>query len=318
MKAVVCAYGEVGHACLQELLALGADVGLVVTHEDTPGETIWFSSVRDLAVSSGIRTIAPEDVNAPGVVGEIAGISPDYLFSFYFRQMIKPPLLAGASRGALNLHGSLLPRYRGRAPVNWAILHGEKESGVTLHYMDEKPDHGDIVGQREVAITRNDTAETLTRKLAAEAQVLLRELYPALDEGTAPRVPQEHADSSYFGGRRPEDGRIDWASGAEDIRNLVRAVTDPWPGAYSIFQDRKLYVWSAEVRPALEGASPGCILIDGEGAPVVATGAGALELLELTWEGGSRRAGTAWVREEGIESGVRFGNAPSEAVGGGT
>ncbi len=318
MRTVVCAYGEVGHESLSELLDLGADVRLVVTHEDAPGEKIWFRSVAERARAAGVPVIAPDDVNADDAVAAVAAARPELLFSFYFRQMMHPRLLALAPRGALNLHGSLLPRYRGRAPVNWAILRGEKETGVTLHYMDEKPDHGDVVAQRRVAIARDDTAQTLTRKLAAEARLLLREVYPLLVAGRAPRVPQDHARASYFGGRKPEDGAIDWSRPAEEIRNLVRAVTDPWPGAFTTLGGRRLFVWWAETRPLPEAARdalPGAILRDGDGAVLVATGDGALELCDVSWEGGERTDGRSWARAAGLTGADRFATNSGAAAG---
>ena len=307
MRAVVCAYGEVGHACLDTLLELGADVALVVTHEDSPGEKIWFSSVRERATAGGVPVLVPKDVNAASVADAIGRAQPEYLFSFYFRQMMGPAVLSAPTIAALNLHGSLLPRYRGRAPVNWALLYGEVETGVTLHHMDEKPDHGDIVGQHAVGISRDDTALTLTRKLARAGTELLRDVYPALASGAPPRRPQDHAASTYFGGRRPEDGRIDWTRSAEEIRNLVRAVTDPWPGAFSSWAGRTLFVWAAETR-SLPGSAqaPGTVHLDAQGRPHVATGAGWLELLDVSWEESPRQTGQAWAVHAAMKSGQAF------------
>ena len=318
MRAVVCAYGEVGHACLSALLELGTEVSLVVTHHDAPNEKIWFASVRDRAVTSGVRVITPADVNGEEALEDVRAATPDFLFSFYFRQMMGAELLSIPAVAALNMHGSLLPRYRGRAPVNWVLVNGETETGVSLHHMDAKPDHGDLVGQRRVAIGREDTAESLTRKLAAEAAILLRETQPRLDAGTAPRAPQDHSKSSYFEGRRPADGCLEWGRPAEDLRNLVRAVTDPWPGAFAHFEGRKLLVWAAETRPAWRDAAPGRLLVDREGSPLVATGEGALELLDVTWEGESRRTGRAWAQGAAIGAAARFDEPRRGEVGGGT
>ena len=280
---VVCAYSEVGHACLDTLLRIGADVRLVVTHRDAPGEKVWFGSVAERARAEGVPVIEPDDVNAPEVVEAIAATQPDLLYSFYFRQMIRPRILEIPRLGALNLHGSLLPRYRGRAPVNWVLVHGEKESGVTLHYMDAKPDHGDVVGRRAVAIERDETALSLTRKLAGTGCELLAEMHPHLLAGSAPREPQDHTGSCYFGGRTPADGEIDWSQPAEQIRNLIRAVTEPWPGAFSFLQGRKLLVWWAETRPD-DGGTPGEVRIGDDGVPRVATADGALELTRYAFD----------------------------------
>jgi methionyl-tRNA formyltransferase len=305
MRAVVCAYGEIGAASLETLLELGVDVALVVTHDDAPGEQIWFRSVADLARRAGVQTIAPANANAPEPLAVVAAAAPDFLFSFYFRHMMKKPLLEIAKRGALNLHGSLLPRFRGRAPVNWALIEGETETGLTLHYMDEKPDHGDIVAQRAVAIARDDSALTLTRKMADAARELLRDAIPKLAAGTAPRIAQDHTRSTYYGGRRPEDGAIDWSAPAERVRNLVRAVTDPWPGAFTSLRGRTLAIWWAESVPLDVARPPGELFLAAGGAPCVATGDGALALVRLGWSGEPPEDAVAWARREQIRAGER-------------
>lgn len=230
-RAVVFAYHNVGARCLRVLLAHGIDVPLVVTHLDAPGETIWFESVLAIASDYGIAVITPADVNAPGVVAQVAVAAPDFLFSFYFRQMLGVSLLALPPRGALNMHGSLLPRYRGRAPVNWAVLHGERETGASLHYMVTKPDAGDLVAQTAVPILPDDTAREVFDKVTVAAELTLDRALPALLAGTAPRTPLALSAGSYFGGRTAADGRIDWLQPASAIHNLVRAVAPPYPGA---------------------------------------------------------------------------------------
>ena len=150
----------------------------------------------------------PADVNARETVARIGNLAPDFFFSFYFRQMLKPALLAIPARGALNMHGSLLPKYRGRVPVNWAVLHGERETGATLHYMADKPDAGDIVAQIAVPILPDDTAGDVFAKVTVAAEIALDHALPALLAGTAPRIPMNLAAGSYFGGRTP-DGRAD-------------------------------------------------------------------------------------------------------------
>ena len=230
-SAVVFAYHDVGARCLRVLRAHGVDVPLVVTHPDDPQETRWFARVADVADELGLQWIAPDDVNAQGVVDRVAAIAPDFVFSFYCRQMLKPPLLALARRGALNMHGSLLPLYRGRAPVNWAVLHGERRTGATLHYMADNPDAGDIVAQQTVPILPDDTAREVFEKVTVAAEICLDATLPALIAGTAPRLPNPIKRGSYFGGRTPDDGRIDWRQSALAIHNLVRAVAPPYPGA---------------------------------------------------------------------------------------
>ena len=233
-RAVVFAYHNVGVRCLRVLLAHGVDVALVVTHADSPSETIWFDSVGATARECGIDTIAPETPNTPDVLARIEALAPDFLFSFYYRSMLAAPLLAVARHGAFNMHGSLLPRYRGRAPVNWAVLNGEHETGATLHAMTAKPDDGDIVAQTRVPILPDDTAREVFDKVTVAAEITLDGVLAALVAGTAPRRAQDLASASYFGGRRPEDGIIDWQRDALSIHNLVRAVAPPYPGARTI------------------------------------------------------------------------------------
>jgi methionyl-tRNA formyltransferase len=201
----------------------------------------------------------------------------------------------------MNLHGSLLPKYRGRAPVNWVLVKGETETGVTLHIMTEKPDAGDIVGQAAVPIAFDDTALTLFGKMEDAASRLLADLLPRIADGEIPRRPNDLARGSYFGGRRPEDGRIDWARPAVEIYNLVRAVTRPYPGAFAELAGEKVVVWWAIPLRAEAGSvlSPGAIRVSGGPsyamaggcvAPVsgprrvvVETGAGWLQLEEIEW-----------------------------------
>jgi len=191
MKAIVFAYHEVGVRCLRVLLDAGVEVPLVVTHADAAGEAIWFSSVAGVAAAHGLRCVTPADPHLPELLAETAAAAPDFLFSFYYRRMLKAPLLTLPARGALNLHGSLLPRYRGRAPVNWAIVAGERETGATLHYMTGKPDAGDIVAQIAVPILPDDTAREVFDKVSVAAEIALDGVLPALLQGIAPRRPQQ-------------------------------------------------------------------------------------------------------------------------------
>lgn len=258
MKAVVFAYHNVGVRCLKVLLAGGVDIALLVTHTDNPDENIWFDSVATTAMRYGIPTITPDDPNTPEVMAQISAIAPDFIFSFYYRQMLKPALLDLASRGAYNMHGSLLPKYRGRVPINWAVLHGETETGATLHRMVEKPDAGEIVAQQAVPILPDDSAGDVFAKVTLAAEMALHGVLPQLLAGTAPHCAQDLAQGSYFGGRKPEDGRIDWLQPAASIHNLIRAVAPPYPGAFFDLDGHRIVV-SMSLLPAQRrprGASP--------------------------------------------------------------
>ena len=231
--AVVFAYHDVGARCLETLLSHGVNVPLVVTHEDDPRENIWFESVAALARLHAIPTVTPAHPNTAEFTRLIASLRPDFLFSFYYRQMLGQALLDIPRLGALNMHGSLLPKYRGRAPVNWAVIRGERETGATLHYMVAKPDAGDIVDSQSVPIFPDDAAVDVFRKVTDAAQFVLARSLPRLIDGTALRIAQNHAQATYFGGRKPEDGRIDWSRSATEIHNLVRGVAPPYPGAFT-------------------------------------------------------------------------------------
>ena len=222
------------------VLASCIDVPLVVTHQDDPAEDIWFGSVAELARSRAIPVIAPVDPNVPEITARVRALRPDFLFSFYYRLMLKPDLLAAAGRGAFNMHGSLLPKYRGRVPVNWAIIHGERETGATLHEMVATPDAGRIVDQQAVPILPNDTALDVFRKVSAAAETVLGRALPLLIAGNAKMRPQDLAAGSYYGGRRPADGLIDWSKDAASVHNLVRAVAPPYPGAFCRLAGRTL------------------------------------------------------------------------------
>ena len=309
MRIVLMAYQDIGYVCLDELLALGADIAAVVTHADDPHETIWFRSVAERARAAGLPVLVPASVNDPAVVRQLAELAPDVILSVYFREILKPEVLRLARRAALNLHGSLLPRYRGRCPVNWVLVHGERETGVTLHHMEARPDTGDIVAQRPVPIADDDTALTLNRKLGEAARLLVRETFPRLVAGTAPRVPQDHARASYFGGRKPEDGRLAWDRTSRQLYDLVRAVTHPYPGAFTGWRGERLFVWRARAIGREPGRSPGQVLSirDGEGI-VVATGSnGALVLQRVQRVGEDEERGDVLARRIGLAAGDRLG-----------
>jgi methionyl-tRNA formyltransferase len=246
-RAVVFAYSEVGVRCVRELLALGVEIPLLFTHADDPGETQWFGSVRQLALREGLRVETPDDPNTPQWIAEGRAAQPDFLFSFYYRYMLDQAWLSVPRRGALNMHGSLLPKYRGRAPVHWAILKGESVTGASLHYMVEKPDAGALIDQQSVPILENDTALDVSFKVAEAAAQVLRRSLPALVDGSAKARPLDLAMGSYFGRRRPEDGRIDWRRGAREVHDLVRAVAPPFPGAFTEVNGCRLAILETRV-----------------------------------------------------------------------
>lgn len=292
---VVCAYHNVGFRCLEELLRQGAPVALVFTHEDSPDENIWFSSVRELACSKGIPCRV-ENVNLQENVRLLRDMGPQFLFSFYYRYMIDKTVLDIPARGAFNMHGSLLPKYRGRVPVNWAVINGETETGATLHYMVEKPDAGDIVDQERVSIEFTDTSLQVFNKVTDAAVRVLARSWPLLREGRAARIPMNLKNGSYFGGRKPGDGLIDWKKGAIEIYNLVRGVTHPYPGAFTFLGGKKVFVWEAWPLPGQGRAGK----VVSERPLLVGTGEGLLEIRSLMLEGDEEKTADEFIMEHSL------------------
>jgi UDP-4-amino-4-deoxy-L-arabinose formyltransferase/UDP-glucuronic acid dehydrogenase (UDP-4-keto-hexauronic acid decarboxylating) len=244
MKAIVFAYHNIGIVGLKALMEEKFDIQAIFSHLDDPDENIWFGSVVEWAKNNQIPVFCPTNVNTPEWIERIRNLSPEVIFSFYYRNLLSKDILRIPSMGSFNLHGSLLPAYRGRSPVNWVFVKGENKTGVTLHHMVEDPDAGDIVRQKEVLIEFEDTAVTLYQKLCKKAEELLKEVLPLIKKGTAPRTAQNLKDGSYYGGRKPEDGKIDWGWPVMQIYNLVRAVTEPYPGAFTHLPGgEKLFIW---------------------------------------------------------------------------
>ncbi len=279
------AYHEMGYACMEVLLEIGAPIAALFTHRDNPGEEIWWRSCAALAASRGVPTFTPETIDSAWIA-RIAVLKPAVFYSFSYRNLLSEDLLNLASIAALNLHPSMLPRYRGRAPVNWVLVNGERETGVTLHHMVARADAGDIVAQRAVAIEDSDTALTLYHKLVPLGAELVREYHPQIVAGRAPRHRQDLSQGNYCGRRRPDDGRIDWNWPARRIFNLVRAVTHPYPGAFCFASGLKLYVWQARIahEDGMRG-EPGTIIdTAADGSIEIAAGAGSVLIVRAQLE----------------------------------
>ena len=306
-SCVVFAYHEMGRACLAELIEMGAPVAALFSHRDDPHEVIWWRSCAELANRHSIAVHYPDKID-PEWTAKIAALRPAIIYSFSYRHLIAEDVLALAPMGAYNLHPSPLPRYRGRAPVNWMIVNGEREAGVTLHHMVARADAGDIVAQKTCAIDDADTALTLYRKLVPLGAAIVREYHPRIVAGTAPRVKQDLAAGSYFGRRRPEDGKIAWRWPARRIFNLIRAVTHPYPGAFCYLGDRKLFVWQARIanESGSRGAPGQIIGEDAGGALEVAAGEGSVLVIRAQFEGGAEGAVRNVVAARMLEGSIVF------------
>jgi methionyl-tRNA formyltransferase len=299
--AVVFAYHDVGVRCLSVLLAHGVDVRLVVTHKDDPNENIWFESVERLARAHDIEVSTTTDPNDEDFVAKLADISPDFIFSFYYRYMLSPAVLATAMRGAYNMHGSLLPKYRGRVPINWAVLRGETSTGATLHEMVEKPDAGRIVDQMAIPILPDDRAIDVFRKVTVAAELVLDRALPRLVDGTANFTTQDLSRGGYFRGRKTDDGRVDWSRGAREIHDLVRAVAPPYPGAFTMLAGTRLRILRSRLLDETGADAPPTLHAEAE--YLVAKCADGRKLRIIDWD-------LDGVPRDVAEFTARFGTAP--------
>jgi methionyl-tRNA formyltransferase len=285
VTAVVFAYHSVGVRCIKTLLARGVHIALVVSHEDNPAETIWFESVAALCKEHDIPCITPDDPKRPELKEKLTAVAPDFIFSFYYRHMLPLDVLALAKRGAYNLHGSLLPKYRGRVPVNWAVLNGETETGATLHEMALKPDAGAIIAQTAVPILPDDTAYEVFGKLTVAAEQCLWNALPGLIRNDFQTLPNDLSVGSYFGGRKPEDGRIDWQQTAQQVYNLHRAVAPPYPGAFTDQFGQRFIIGKARLNTKEStNLPPGLHVVDNVVLGVCGDGH-ALHIIELLMNG---------------------------------
>lgn len=265
MKVLIFAYHNIGYTCIDELLKLGANISAVVTHKDSKNENVWFKSVEEIARKNNIPVFTPEskELKNETFLRIINKFNPDIIFSFYYRHILPESILRIPKIGAFNLHGSYLPAYRGRCPVNWVIINGGKSTGVTLHYMGKSPDSGDIIAQKKVPISPHDTSFTLFKKMDKSAGILIRETYPRIITGNIKPVVQNVKKASYFGGRKSEDGIIKWDDSAQKIYNLIRAVTHPYPGAFTFLDGKKLFIWNSALSKrtnASKKIKPGTII----------------------------------------------------------
>ncbi|MEQ9942866.1 bifunctional UDP-4-amino-4-deoxy-L-arabinose formyltransferase/UDP-glucuronic acid oxidase ArnA [Pectobacterium aroidearum] len=315
MKAIVFAYHDIGCVGLEALKLAGYEIQAVFTHSDAPGENHFYASVAKAAAEMDVPVFAPEDVNHPLWVNRIRELAPDVIFSFYYRTLLSDDILQLPSFGAFNLHGSLLPRYRGRAPVNWVLVNGETQTGVTLHKMVSRADVGDIVAQSVVAIDDEDTALTLHGKCRTAAAALLAQQLPQIRSREIMLTPQDESQASYFGRRTAADGLIDWQKSAREINNLIRAVTEPYPGAFTFLGERKVVIWRARVLKndsvKANGVKqePGSII--STSPLVVCCGEGALEIVSGQSESGLYMSGSRLAAEMGMVPQAKLGNLAS-------
>ena len=312
LRWAIFAYHTFGARALEALLARGEPVVAVVTHPDDRGEGDWFESVAAVARLHCLPVFSPPSPNLSAIVETLRALAPDVILSVWYRRLLGAELLALPRVAALNLHGSLLPAYRGRAPINWVLVNGERRTGVTLHHMTAEADAGDIVAQQAIDIEPEDTALTLYRRIVKVGVDLLLDAYPAVLVGAAPRIPQDHARATVFPRRRPEDGRVQWTWPAGRVADTIRAVTHPYPGAFVGDGTGRLFLWGGAALPGLRsGAAPGTLLeiLHAQGI-LVATGEGALLLTRAQSAGGAEEPADLWALRRVLRPGMRVTEGP--------
>jgi len=302
-------------ACLRALLESGRDtVAAAVTQPDRPkGRRLQPSpcAVKALAEQSGLQVLTPQDVNSPESVEKIRALAPDLITVAAYGRILRDAVLDLPPLGCINMHASLLPRYRGAAPIQWALANGEETTGVTSMYMSQRMDAGDIIFQQSLAILPGDTAASLHDRIAGLAADVLLETLDAVRAGTAPRIPQRDEDATFAPKLTKADGRIDWTLPALKIHNRVRGF-NPWPGVFCVEPRggsgtlRILRTEVVELPASAEAAAPGEIVDPGRDGPLVRTGVGGLRLIEVQPAGGKVMGGSAYLHGHKLAVGDRF------------
>jgi methionyl-tRNA formyltransferase len=286
--ALLCA-GDIGCRCLQTAIdSTAAEIVAVFSYRVESPQSEYLDRIQELCRSHRIRFFESSNVGCAEIEQLWSTLDLDYLFAIKWRTMIPQRVVDSARHGLIVFHASLLPKYRGWAPVNWPLINGEEKTGVTMFYAADDVDAGDIIEQRERRITDEDDAGTIDAWLNANVEEMLKQNLPRLADGTAARTPQDHDQATYTIWRTPEDGRIDWRRSAREIWNLVRGLTRPYPGAFTILDGRKLIVWSAELETnprRYVGSVPGKVerILPGLGVNVL-TGDGTLRLKQVQFE----------------------------------
>lgn len=277
MRVVFLGHQTWGRVALEALLKAGHDVPLVLTHPRTehPYETIWSDSVAEFAASNGIPCVERTYANDAEAADLIARGGAELLVSSNWRTWVSPQIYQLVPHGAINVHDGLLPRYGGFAPLNWAVVNGETEVGVTVHFMTDEFDLGDIIEQRRVQVGPTDTSTDLYHRTLPLIGELTVSAVRAIENGTVTRTPQDPAEATFFHKRARRDSLIDWTREAEEICCLVRAQSPPYPAAYTSFRGADLEVLAASVSERPYGGTPGRIFCRAEGGVAIVAGSRA-------------------------------------------
>lgn len=291
-----------------EALIREHDVIGVFTQPDKPrgrGKAVSFSPVKEVAVKHDIPVYQPVKVREASVVDEIRSMKPDVIVVVAFGQILPESILNIPPYGCINVHASLLPRYRGAAPIQWAVIDGEKETGVTTMYMAKGLDTGDMILKESIILDPKETGESLHDKLCVMGGPLILKTLEQIERGTAPRIPQEDALSCYAHMLTKELGCIDWTKDATSIERLIRGLNS-WPSAYTTWNGKTLKIWDSEVTEGRE-AIPGTVIAKDKTSFTVSCGQGALKVLEVQLQGKKRMTTQAFLVGNHVETGMRLG-----------
>ena len=309
MKIVFMGTPDFSVGALDALVEAGHEIIAVVTQPDKPkgrSGQMQFPPVKECALRHGLTVLQPVKIKTPEWVDKLRELKADVFVVAAFGQILSKEILDMPKYGCVNIHASLLPKYRGAAPINWAIINGEKETGVTIMQMNEGVDTGDMLSHVVVPIAPKETAESLFDKLAKAGAELIVETLPKLEAGEIIPVPQDESQSSHVKMMNKSLGKIDWNQDAVVIERLVRGLNS-WPSAYTYYQGKSVKLWDCDVVEAAAKAVPGTIIAVAKDSFDVATGNGALRVVELQLEGKKRMDTKSFLLGNQWKTGMQLG-----------
>ena len=258
-RIIFFGFSDVGYKCLKYLLDEGCNVAAVFTHDTDPHEAHWFETPESLAKENCIPVFKPETLKTEKWARKVKYLKPDLILSLYYRNLIPEDIFKEAKLGAYNMHGSYLPSYRGRAPLNWSIINGENYCGASLHVLEKKFDTGGIIAQEKVEFGDDEYVGDIQPRISVAALNVLKKALPLLLAGNPPFIEQDLTKVSYFGKRTPEDGRIDFTKTARQVFNLIRGVSKPFPGAFTDVTNPLSIIWRAHIGGDCAGITAGTV-----------------------------------------------------------
>lgn len=306
MRIIFVGNQNMGYLCLNKLLGMGEIIPVVVALPRSSDESLPYPSVEELALKNKIMVFHPVRISDPNCAAVLKSLNPDLILSLAWRQIFSKEIISIPKIGCINFHGALLPKYGGGTPTNWAIIMGEKETGVTAHWIDAGIDTGDIIKQKKVLINDDDTGYSLRQRMDEACVELFEEVMCFVKNGNIPHIKQDLSKSTYFPPRKPKDGIINWNQSAGDIYNLIRAITYPYPGAFSFINGKKIFIWESSLLAPEDKKNnffPGTILkIKNENEFIVACGSGKLLIKKYLLE----NCGDNCANKNYFKAGMRF------------